>query len=433
MFLLSGTVTLLAQPKIYSPVSRIGLGDIRSFNLPVQQAMGGISTAFQSPIFINPNNPASLSWLRSTALDVGVYGQNTNIDAGDQQFDYWTGNISHLNLAFPIFNPINDLLDRQERDYAWGMMIGLMPFSEVGYDIVTDIQDEEFGLIRRQYTGTGGSYAVQWANGVRYKNLAVGFRAEYIFGDLREERSVQFGDLTNTLTNVYQDDINVNALRWEFGAQYKHVLRYNEKPNGDRGSERQTLTFGAQLLSQSSMRFNETNLYRTLHPVFRTVDTLVFNEDLESQGVLPGGMSVGVFYDEINKFQFGIDYSLGFWSNYESEAKPAEMDNTWRLAAGLGYTPDAGDINNYFKRMTYRIGYNMGTDPRIVNDTQIQDYRISFGFTLPFIGRRRTSYGNFSFSYGERTISSSLSESFFNIGFGFTAADNEWFVKSKFN
>jgi len=173
--LLGLSVWAQAQPSSYSPASRIGLGQLRSYDMPVQQAMGGISTAFHDNIYTNASNPAALGWLRAASLDVGVFAEQNiytnasnpaalgwlraaSLDVGvfaeqneirvsDGNFDYWTGNISHLNLSFPIFNPINDLLNREERDYNLGMMLGLMPFSEIGYDIVTDIDDDELGSI----------------------------------------------------------------------------------------------------------------------------------------------------------------------------------------------------------------------------------------------------------------------------------------------
>jgi hypothetical protein len=428
-----GLTSVVAQPTIYSPTSRIGLGQILDYEFIAQEAMGGISAAYHDNVYANPSNAASLAWLRTTSLDVGVYGSKNTINASDGTFDYWSGNITHLSLAFPIFNPINDLLDREERNYAWGMMMGLQPYSLVGYDILVENQDEELGTIQRQYTGNGGTYAVMWGTGFRYEELAIGLRLEYLFGDLKEESTVVFLDQFNSFQNIYRDDLNLGALRWDFGAQYKWVLDRAQKPDGSPGSEQQTLTFGATLQSRSNLNINESRFYRLEHNIYDVVDTLIFSEDEQADGVLPGGFSAGIFYQSKNRWDAGVDFNYASWGKYENDIRPAELRNTWRISSGFGYTPDASDIDSYLKRMTYRAGFNYGLDPRVVNDKQIEEYSISLGFTLPFIGRRRSAYGNFSFKYGERAITNGISESYFRIGFGFTAADNQWFVQSKFD
>lgn len=425
---------VMAQPKTYSPLTRIGLGQIMDYDFMAQDAMGGISAAYHDPVYANPSNAASLSWLRTASMDIGVYAANTKIDAVDGVYDYWTGNITHLSIAFPIFNPINDLLEREERNYAWGMMIGLQPYSVVGYDIVTEEVTAEDGTIRKQYTGSGGTYAVMWGNGFRYKDFALGVRMEYMFGDIVENRNAEFVDLFNSFENDFRDDLNLSALRWDFGAQYKWVLKRAEKPDGTPGSDLQTLTLGATLQSSSNLRIKESRLHLLQHSIYpQVVDTLLFSEGENNNGVLPGGLSAGLFYQSKDKWELGADFDYGFWSNYENEIKPSSLKNTWAVSTGLGFTPDATNIDNYLKRVTYRAGFSYGLDPRIVNDKQIEEYSVSLGMSLPFIGRRRAAYGNFSFKYGERAITNGISETFFSIGFGFTAADNQWFIQSKFD
>ena len=427
------SIWVQAQPQSYSPASRIGLGQLRSYDMPVQQAMGGISTAFHDNVYTNASNPAALGWLRAASLDVGLFATQNKISVNEGDFDYWSGNISHLNLSFPIFNPINDLLNREERDYNWGMMLGLMPFSEIGYDIVTEVDDAELGSIRRQYTGSGGSYALMWGNGFRYKDFSVGFRAEYIFGDLKEDRTILFQALDNSLQNVYTDDQTLGALRWEFGSQYRWVLKRAVKSDGSKGSVTKSLTLGATLASNAKLNVSENSFYRAQHNQFRLIDTLLVQDDNKTQGVLPGGFSLGLMFQSNDKWIVGADLDMGFWDQYENEARPADLRNTYAVSAGMGFTPNARNVDNYLKRMTYRAGLNYGTDPRVINGEQMETYRLDVGLTLPFIGIRRTAYGNLTFSYGERSVANGISESFYTLRFGFTAADNQWFVKSKYN
>ena len=51
--------TATAQVKISSPYSIFGIGNLYGVSSQMNMAIGGAATAFSSPYFINPVNPAS--------------------------------------------------------------------------------------------------------------------------------------------------------------------------------------------------------------------------------------------------------------------------------------------------------------------------------------------------------------------------------------
>ena len=66
-----------AQPKINSPYSRFGIGEIRDQNFVALSSMGGLAASYHNIYNVNALNPASLGFLRNTAFEVGVYGKNS--------------------------------------------------------------------------------------------------------------------------------------------------------------------------------------------------------------------------------------------------------------------------------------------------------------------------------------------------------------------
>ena len=67
------TIVAVAQPKMNSPYTRYGLGDLAPRHLAVQTGRGGLTTAFNDPFHLNLANPASFAYLRTTTLETGLF------------------------------------------------------------------------------------------------------------------------------------------------------------------------------------------------------------------------------------------------------------------------------------------------------------------------------------------------------------------------
>ena len=136
LFFLFFTTMLTAQPKDNSPYSRIGLGEQTSPSLS-NAGFGGLTAGYADPLHINLLNPASYAWLTTATFEAGMYTEHANFKFGQEKSETWTGNLSHLALAFPIHNSLNDVLEKKKRKLRWGMNFALVPNTTVGYDIQT--------------------------------------------------------------------------------------------------------------------------------------------------------------------------------------------------------------------------------------------------------------------------------------------------------
>jgi len=421
-------------PKDNSPYSRLGLGDLVNQNFSGSLGMGGLGASFNDYYQTNVINPASYASLLSTSFEVGMFAQYSNLTNGTDEFDVWSGNINYLSIAFPMRNPLNELLDRKRRDVHWGMNLALLPYSTVGYNVQarSNIPEEDIDVVNT-FSGRGGTYEVQWGNAVNYKDISVGLNLGYFFGKIINERNVQLIDSDATYTDNFLDEISLGGVIWDAGVQYK--LKFKVKNDkGELVDGKKSITFGLYGNSNHTVNTNTSQFYTRRSTLISSIrDTIVNISDVDGEATLPSTFGIGVMYENINKMRIGFDYSSSQWSNYTNDAKPETLANSFRMAAGLEYIPNDNSYNSYFKRVRYRVGAFYENDPRIINE-QLTNYGITIGLGFPVIlPRQQQSFVNVAFELGQFGSDQFLKETYAQMTVGFTLNDNSWFFKRKFN
>lgn len=421
------TSLLLAQPKDNSPYSLIGLGENISATLSAS-GFGGMTAAYADPLHINLQNPAALGSLNVATFEAGLYAEHANLKAGGTTAKAWSGNLSHLALAFPMRNTLNDVLEKRKRTLHWSMGLALLPNTVVGYDIETIRAYPEIDTTTNRFEGTGGTNKLLWSNAVRYKNFSFGVNLGYLFGQLESKRSVYFNDLPLSFSDEFQDNISIRGFLWSVGAQ--QVVQLESKKKGDEIYTGKALILGVYGNSPTSFNTRSTFLRLRQNETFGFRDTLSISENQKDKGKMPAEVTFGAMYQNPGKFRFGAEYYFGKWSNYENEAKPEELFDSQRIAVGAEYIPDIGSYNNYLKRIRYRVGFYHRSDPRL---DDLKQYALTFGIGLPVIlPRQQTSFVNFSVELGRYDTSNAIQENFVKMALGFTLNDSSWFFKRKF-
>jgi len=424
------------QPKSNSPYSRFGLGDLSDQYFAASGGMAGLSTAFHDPYHTNLLNPASLAQLQATAFEVGLYGKYSKLQDGDNTDEAWSGNLNYLALAFPLKNAINEALDRSKSPWGVGMGFALMPYSTVGYDIQSIASNPDNGTTTNTLRGSGGTYRIQWGTGVRYKKFSLGLNAGYQFGKLINSRLVTFDSLDNSFNTDFLDEISLSGFVFTLGAQYTHEFK-KAGPNGTTVPRGERLIFGAYASNGGNFKTNSSKLYQRVNIFdYSLLDTILQESGRRQEGAMPSEFSVGFMYEKVNKLRIGAEYTAASWSSYRNEAKPEDLFDTWRVAAGLEYIPDIVSYNKYARRIRYRAGVFYGLDPRSVSGEQLKRYGATLGFGFPIIlPRQQTSFVNFAIEAGRFGLSgdTGLRETYAKATIGFTLNDNTWFFKRKFN
>jgi hypothetical protein len=456
LFLLLANLAL-AQPKINSPYSRVGLGDLESPNFALLNGMGNLSASFNDFAHSNFRNPASLSFLQSTAFEVGIHARYGLLTLKEEEAKVWSGNLSYMSLAFPVRNIGSRILDRDDSPLYWGMGFSLQPYSTVGYEVQTIVDTGVPGLdtVINNYQGTGGTYQLQMGHGIHYRwsanndttthKLALGGSLGYLFGSIENSQFVDFNNLENYYFDFIDSDASIRGLLWNIGVQYEYA--FPGKNRSTRNADRSKVTFGAYGHSGNNMNIRTDRLTSRRNVFYNSpVDTIAAGTFSDSlfQGKLPAEFGVGITY-RFRKgkaiWKIGGDYSMSKWSKYYNEAKEekaGDLEDAYTFAIGAEFIPnDLQSLNNYFERVRYRFGINYGRDPRGLSNVGINDSLtrrgITLGFGLPIILKNETSFVNVAFELGTLDGEGAIKDTYGRLTLGFTLNDSNWFYKRKFN
>ena len=152
----------------YSPYSIYGIGDLSKQGTAFNKSMGGTGIATRNRRFINYLNPAAVTARDSLAFmaDFGLSGNNNVFAQGDLKSANNTFNIYDFVMTFPIWR-------------SSAFIVGLTPFSDVGYDF-SSVEDNDqiigqTGNITYDSFGKGSVYQPFLGAGVTFwKKFSVG-------------------------------------------------------------------------------------------------------------------------------------------------------------------------------------------------------------------------------------------------------------------
>lgn len=415
--LLAGSLSAAAQVTNSSPYSQFGLGDLKGSFLPQNRAMGGLSMGIRKPGLydnINLANPASYSSIELTTFDIGASMDLRKLSksgvSGKNQFN---STLSHITFGIPVnrFSAIS---------------FGLVPYSDLGY------QFKNSGLVDTNrveyiYGGEGGISKAYLGYGFRInKNLSLGFNVSYLFGSLKENRAFEFVNDLNAFNSRTQYKQSVSGLSFDYALQYsanlsektKLILGYTGNAGNDLNSSNNIVTTRYRKNIQGEEQ--------------AAADSTFFFEGTKNTIKMPMTHTAGFAFEKTNAWLIGADVSYSKWSDYREGSINPGLNNSLGLAIGGQVTPDASSINSYFKLVDYRLGFKYDKTFVKINDTDINQYALTFGFGFPLPRNRATFYKiNFSAELGQRGTESNnlVRDRFVNINLGFTLND-KWFQKT---
>ena len=400
-------LSAVAQLGTSSPYSRFGLGDLQGNIFPVYNALGGGVTALSSTSSVNSSNPASYTSFKSNSFlfSTGGLHKTTLIQNLTDKQVANNSAFSHMTIAFPISSKL-------------GASIGMLPFSNIGYTLNARDTAVNANMI---YTGDGGLSKVYFGGAYEpFKGFSLGMNASYLFGGLNRRKKLDYDD-ESFFDSRSNSSINLKGYYYEFGLMYKMELA-NEK----------VLSFGLTANNNSSLRAKRTNIVETISGTNETVKDTTSNIVEWGEVNLPKYISTGLMYRDGEKWLLIADYSIQNWADYTLLGESDDLSNSMRLSAGLQYTPEFNSVTKYYKRMQYRLGANYSNTPLTLNDTQLKEMSVSFGFGIP-VKKSRTKY-DISLTLGQRgtTDNNLIKEQFIKFGLS-VSYDGIWFVKRKYD
>jgi hypothetical protein len=423
-------VTNVAEPKsgrINSPYSRFGIGNLTESRNLVFKGMGGAANGYSNRHTINATNPASYSFLTTTAFEFSVEAQSNNIRIGDNITKSSTLSIGHLNLAFPLVKG------------NLAVNIGYNPISKVYYNSIDTLNDIAGSGTRgiNKYNGEGGlNYGFLGLSG-GIKGFSLGVNAGYLFGNIRNSSYFGFIDTPHVLrTRVteFTEQNNYGGLLFQTGAMYRKDFK-----NKNFLSIGATATLAQKInATQSAYEIAGTMALSQDEPA--VIDTIAASYDAKGTLQMPTRLGFGLHYGKENNYDIGIDYTYTDWKNFSKFDGSKALgvgDQSYRIAIGGEIIPNTkASSKQYFSHITYRLGAYMGKDYLSLKGTDIEHYGFTAGLQLPFRASGNAEQMgalNMGIDFGNRgTLNNGLAREFmvnFNIGLKINA---RWFERMRF-
>ena len=400
-----------SQRTSYSPYSYFGVGET-NFSATVENQMMGGNTAYYDSVHQNMNNAASLSKLKFVNYSVGVDLKNTSYLSASTNEKSTAAAINYISVAIPT-----KLLS---------FSFGIKPKTSVGYLLENDDKSKTPPELNR-FTGSGGvSNAFVSIGFELFKNWGFGFSSSYAFGNLNHYH-------TKILENIelytrVSSESSVSGLDYNFSTVYQKT--FNEK-----------ITLYSSIIYQPEAKYKSRN-----NQIISTIDPNSsfggdFEEiDLSAVGLkntnikIPNSLSFGLGLGQDKKWFLGFNYMKNDEGGYKNELMGldnVEFKSSQTYSIGGFLLPEYNSFTNYFKTLTYRFGLRYKNGGLYVNNQQINEIGVNFGFGIPLAG---ISSANLGFEFGQRgtTKASLIKEKFFSIRLGVSLNDL-WFIRSMYN
>ncbi len=385
-----------------------GLGTLAHQGMPNNVGMGELGIAAPTPWHVNTQNPANLVYNTFSSFQVGLQGDNRTFTGDNVSGSDFDGGLRYLAYAFPI------------KPGKWSSSFGILPFSTVSYNTFTEGTvdgTDIFQFINDK--GEGGLTNFYWAHGFGVTDkLKLGVRFNFTFGSIDKESQISIGGsdvFSNTV--VFLNQTSYADVNLSLGAAYQYDL-----------SERSHLLFGLTYSNGNDLDGKNIQELRRITGTGGTIESTEISNTTETFD-LPKTIGFGVSYQKVDKYLVGIEIESQAWSN--SSTSEQEFNNQTKIALGGRWVPDHDNVNSYFKRATYRLGFSYTEIPYIVNNQTINDFGINFGASLPVTGFSSIDLAARIGQLGT-TSNGLIKESYYQIVIGATINDR-WFIKRKYD
>ena len=412
----------------FSPYSIYGIGNISKEGTAFNKSMGGVGIATRNRRFINILNPASLTARDSLSFmaDFGLSEGNTvyrqNLDGARLISANNTFNIYDFVISFPIYR-------------SSAFMVGITPFSDLGYDFSSDVTDGSIigntGNITYSNYGTGSIYQLFAGGAVTFwRRLSLGAQLIYYFGSLDKKYDMTYYDVSyRSVNNGY--NMRLRGLTGKFGVQY-------EQPLGNNLS----LTLGATYRLRTNVKGQLTDYSYAV--TSETVDTLRNNVNNLSRndGIKFGDeLGIGVALRGGEDWSVEVNYLMSDWrhSGFEDKGGLAAQGTSvftstvsHSVRAGFEIVPNRNDIRYYLRRCAYRAGAYYDTSYYLFDGNVVNSFGITLGVALPVF--RWYNGITLGVDLGQRGSlrNNMVRERYVSFAIGFNIHDL-WFQKPRYN
>lgn len=404
--------TAQAQNEIRSPYSSYGIGVINRSSNGILDAMGSVSYAMQDPYYINFRNPASYAAFDSLSFVADAAASIFSAKLTQQQMH------QKNSYAKPGYVAIGVPVTRH-----WRTSIGVLPFSDVGYNISNVKDVDNIGNVKYTYSGEGGLNQLYWGNAFKIcKGLSIGLNVNYMFGSIFVRNNTEF-EGENYYNSYVWDAYHVDGIYLNAGLQYFFNAGENHRIGiGAVYSNTAYIWTKEKLLVNSySGQFISTSVY----------DTILFNEGVKGSLKIPQSIGVGLSYTFKNKMTIAGDLTWENWEKFSFIKPTSNMKDAMTGSLGFQFIPNPLS-NKFFQKMAFRVGGKYSTGNLILQNKPITELGVCIGVGVPLTTFNTHSSINILFEYGKRGTEANdlIREDYFRFSFCFTLQER-WYQRFK--
>lgn len=397
----------VAQNNTNSPYTRYGYGDLADPSFGNSKAMGGAAYGLRDGLQINPLNPASYTAVDSLTLlfDGGFTLQNTNLSFKGTRLNAKNSSFDYLAMQFRLRRGV-------------GMSMGLLPYSNVGYNLSqsTTTATATEPASTRVFSGDGGLHQIYVGLAAApIKNLSVGANISFLWGETNRTAAIYYASYASAYSFSELTHMSLYDYKLDFGAQYTHAF-----------GSKHVATLGVVFSPQQNLN-NNTYVQTTASSVVSRDTTVVTG--------IPNSFGAGLTYVYDKRLTVSLDYNLQQWASVSyMNSKDAFYDQT-KISLGAEYLPNRVG-RSYLSHVRYRFGgYYTTPYYKLENsdDPAVREYGVSAGVGLPLPRSRSMLSLTAQFVRVDAlNPEMAVSENRFKLSVGFTF-NERWFFKRKVN
>jgi len=386
--------------------SRFGLGDFYYSYSARRMGMGELGIASIDYDYLNFLNPASWSKLRLTRVETGIIYNGNNISSNSSSVYYSQTIFTGFMLGFPI-----------DHQYGISLTAGLLPFSNVDYDVMTEENNDLTGSYKLTYSGKGGLSKA--FIGLSYKlpfNFAIGASLDYYLGKIIHKSSIEFNSSSTYRDGSFSDEYSYNGIGFTAGlisSNLAQLFKLNDVKDLRIG-----LTYSSNSTIDADTVNNSTTIIGTLS-----------NSSGKIKTKLPYRFGAGLSL-QLSDYLIVADYLYQPFNQLTKDDKHInELKNLQKLSLGVEYRKSELKSHSYWEQVMLRGGLSYEKTQYHINNKSIDMIAVYTGFSLP-IGLESTI--DFAFQFGKRgtTANNLLKENIYK--FSITLSLGEiWFIRQE--
>lgn len=405
---------LNAQTIGNSPYAAFGIGDVKYDNTTEISAMGGISTAYIWDFnnSFNFSNPAANKNLELTSIKIEGTNENNffKSDFENRNVTKHSSYLSNISVSFPLSPKVK-------------FGLGYQPYSSKKYSVLTNETLADGTIEAHLFSGEGTLSTVQAAVGYEITpEFALGLKTNFYFGNLYDINELTYS--TAELVNGYETKNKIKSFNFTLGSAYQKKLAKDRK-----------LTLGATYTfgntgKMETLYTNSTYFY--LPGQEKTNVSIIDQNFSKDKNLIPMEFSLGAGLGKDAKWFLGTQFDFKKGETIQFLGLPFANQNSYKVAAGGWYIPNYNNFRNYFSRVTYRYGAYYEKGNLSLNGTDVNQFAITGGLTLPFENRsaNRMSGIDIGVELGQRGAlkNNLVRQNFVNLKIAINFAD-KWFMK----